>query len=101
MNFFFSNSRSSTPLSIIETEDERAARANFQWFLSSLKVPLNQERHPFRVMPVEQEKTDDNFGLGLSLVAMLCRLKVESERKRLFSYIYKGPISNQGKVRLN
>lgn len=93
--------RSSTPVPQIESEDERAARANFQWFLSSLSVPLNRDTHPFKAMPNNPQNKEDSFGMGLSLVAMLCRLKVESDRRQLYSIIFKGPISNRGKVRLN
>lgn len=97
----FCRFRSSTPVQQIETEDELAARANFQWFLSSLSVPLSREAHPFKAMPIRKQSPEESFGMGLSLVAMLCRLKVESDRRQLYSLIFEGPISNRGKVRLN
>ncbi|XP_031618963.1 uncharacterized protein LOC116338055 isoform X1 [Contarinia nasturtii] len=93
-------SRSSTPIEMFETKSESAVRDDFQWFLSSLLVPtLKRTSRPFKTVPEQlQRKTETN---GLPVIAMLCRLKVECERKRLFSNIYEGPISNRGKVRLN
>lgn len=109
-SFRFKFIRSSTPVQHEESEDERCARANFQWFLSSLSVPVFRDTHPFKVSPTQSPNFNNNssssddynsFGLGLSLVAMLTRLKVENDRRNLFAKIYEGPISNRGKVRLN
>lgn len=52
-------------------------------------------------MPIKKQVTEDSFGKGLSIVAMLARLKVENDRKQAFALVYEGPISNRGKVRLN
>lgn len=46
---------------------------------------------------------DNSYDLRMRVTfeVMLTRLQVEKDRRRLFSSIYEGPISNRGKVRLN
>lgn len=90
--------RSTTPFNKIELKDERA---NFQWFLSSLLVPLRRDFAPFKTSPFHQQTINDDSEMRLSIASMLIRLKVENDRKQMFSVIFEGPISNRGKVRLN
>lgn len=97
INVYFQN-RSSTPIEKIEIQDERA---NFQWFLSSLAVPLSREIHPFRTSPFNEQISNSSSEMSLSIASMLIRLKVENDRKQMYSEIFEGPISNRGKVRLN
>lgn len=97
INFHFF-ARSTAPFNKIELTDERA---NFQWFLSSLLVPLRRDFAPFKTSPFHQQTINDDSEMRLSIASMLIRLKVENDRKQMFSVIFEGPISNRGKVRLN
>lgn len=85
-------------------KNDDCPQKNVQMFLTMLAEQMNGKKPESKKMPANSftpTKKKEDIDVPATVMMAIMRRKAELERKKRFSIIYKGPISNRDKVRLN